>query len=280
MANAGDNADRDARLRFVEVSDDVRDTLRQFWSVLAPKLGGVLDGFYRHLATEPSLAKLIGSNTDRLKQAQRSHWERLFSGTFDPAYMESIHRIGLAHKRIGLEPRWYIGGYKYVLNQLVAIAIKRYHWTPWRLRRIVSAINTAVLLDMDLAIGAYLDAVEQDVIVNCIGTGLGAMAKGDLTYRISEELIGPFAKLKEDFNGASAHLEETLSAVLTSTSGISNGVREISNAADDLSRRTEQQAASLEETAAALEEITTTLKRTAQNAIEASKLVAGAKSAA
>ncbi|GAA0564878.1 methyl-accepting chemotaxis protein [Rhizomicrobium electricum] len=121
---------------------------------------------------------------------------------------------------------------------------------------------------------------QTQVIVSSIGTGLDHLAKGDLTHRVTDDLTGAFAKLKEDFNLAMTRLQETVKNVLNSTHQIDNNASEISTAADDLSRRTEQQAASLEETAAALEEITATVKKTAANAKEASHSVAGAKDAA
>ena len=131
-----------------------------------------------------------------------------------------------------------------------------------------------------LAAAERSKAEQTQIIVNSVGTGLSALAKGDLVHRVSADLTGPFAKLKDDFNGALTRLQETMHNVLSSTSGISTGAGEISQAADDLSKRTEQQAASLEETAAALEEITATVKKTAQNAKEASTIVTTAKSAA
>ncbi|WP_439375687.1 protoglobin domain-containing protein [Bradyrhizobium sp. PMVTL-01] len=35
---------------------------------------------------------------------------RLFSGRFDEEHIRGVRNIGLAHNKIGLEPRWYIGG--------------------------------------------------------------------------------------------------------------------------------------------------------------------------
>ena len=131
-----------------------------------------------------------------------------------------------------------------------------------------------------LAAAERSKAEQTETIVGSVGTGLTALAKGDLTHRVTAELTGPFVKLKDDFNAAMARLQDTMKNVLTSTSGISTGAGEISQAADDLSRRTEQQAASLEETAAALEEITATVKKTASNTKEASASVTTAKSAA
>ena len=123
-------------------------------------------------------------------------------------------------------------------------------------------------------------AEQTQAIVASIGTGLDCLAKGALTHRVTAELTGAFAKLKDDFNTAMTRLQDTIKNVLGSTHQIATGANEISTAADDLSRRTEQQAASLEETATALEEITATVKKTASNAKEASHSVAGAKEAA
>jgi methyl-accepting chemotaxis protein len=58
---------------------------------------------------------------------------------------------------------------------------------------------------------------------------------------------------------------------------MNSGTQEISTASNDLSRRTEQQASSLEETAAALDEITATVKKAAEGATHARKVVAGTK---
>jgi methyl-accepting chemotaxis protein len=121
---------------------------------------------------------------------------------------------------------------------------------------------------------------QTEIIVSSIGAGLDYLAKGDLTHRVTAELTGAFAKLKEDFNTAMTRLQDTMKKVLVSTHQIDNNAGEISAASDDLSRRTEQQAAALEETAAALEEITATVKKTAANAKDASHSVSGAKDAA
>jgi Methyl-accepting chemotaxis protein len=123
-------------------------------------------------------------------------------------------------------------------------------------------------------------AEQTKLIVSSIGTGLDNLAKGNLTHRITSNLTGAFAKLKDDFNAAMARLQDTLHQVLSGTEEIATGSDEISQAADNLSRRTEQQAASLEETAAALEEITATVKRTAANAKDASASVLTATQAA
>ena len=78
----------------------------------------------------------------------------------------------------------------------------------------------------------------------------------------------------------STRLQETISAVKSTTESIQTGTAEVAQAADDLSRRTESQAAALEETAASLEELTASVKAAATGAEKASVDVAAAKRSA
>jgi methyl-accepting chemotaxis protein len=110
--------------------------------------------------------------------------------------------------------------------------------------------------------------------VEVLGNALKELAAGDLEQRISEPFPANLAKLKEDFNGSVAQLEEAMQSIGNNAAAIASGAAEIRQAADDLAKRTEQQAASVEETAAALEEITTTVSDSSRRADEAGSLVA------
>jgi methyl-accepting chemotaxis protein len=120
-------------------------------------------------------------------------------------------------------------------------------------------------------------AKEQALVVSSIGTGLERLSAGDLTFQLKDAFAPEYDKLRTDFNGAMSQLQQTMKTVVGRTQGLRSGGAEITQASDDLSKRTEQQAASLEETAAALDEITATVKKTADGAIEARKVVATAK---
>ena len=102
-------ADTRGRLAVMQITPDTSKTLAAFWPHVQSALPDILNGFYRHMGAEPTLARLIGTQTERLKRAQGTHWERLFSGRFDAGYFDSVHAVGLVHAKIGLEQRWYIG---------------------------------------------------------------------------------------------------------------------------------------------------------------------------
>jgi methyl-accepting chemotaxis protein len=120
-------------------------------------------------------------------------------------------------------------------------------------------------------------AKEQANVVNSIGTGLERLSAGDLTFQLKEAFAPEYESLRANFNAALGQLKQTMKTVVDRTLGLRSGGQEITQASDDLSKRTEQQAASLEETAAALDEITATVKKTADGAIAARKVVAAAK---
>jgi methyl-accepting chemotaxis protein len=120
-------------------------------------------------------------------------------------------------------------------------------------------------------------AEDQARVVSALGAGLEKLSAGDLTFRIREAFTADYEKLRTDFNQAIVNLNETMKAVVGRTQGLRASSQEIAGASEDLSKRTEQQAASLEQTAAALDEITATVKKTADGAVHARKVVATAK---
>ncbi|MFN3559657.1 MAG: methyl-accepting chemotaxis protein [Brevundimonas sp.] len=109
-------------------------------------------------------------------------------------------------------------------------------------------------------------AEEDAVVVQALGQGLSALARGDLTHRIDATFAERSRQLKDDYNAAVDALSGTMGEIVGLVNAMRSGTAEVSTATDDLSRRTERQAAALEETAAALDEITVTVKKTAEGA--------------
>ena len=131
------------------------------------------------------------------------------------------------------------------------------------------------LRDMETAFEAA--GREQKTVVDNLATALSAVAKGDLTARLTQQVAAAYAALKTDFNAAMDTLQNTMQAIAASAASVRSGAGEITAASDDLSRRTEQQAATLEQTAAALDEITATVRKTAEGTAEARQVATESK---
>ncbi|MDP1874497.1 methyl-accepting chemotaxis protein [Phenylobacterium sp.] len=293
----------DDRLDFMKLDEDARANLRRIKPILMQELPAALDSFYIQVQSRPETRRFFetDAHVGSAKKRQLGHWETISSGHFDGAYVQAVTTVGEIHARIGLEPRWYIGGYALLLNALIGAVVES-RWPKSRfgarkdargpeVAAELGALAKATLLDMDFAISVYLEAdeaarkraeaevLEQEraSVVRSVGAGMAALAAGDLTYRMPDELAPEYGQLRRDFNAALERLEETISTVGATTGAIGSSAQELAMASDDLSRRTEQQAAGLEETAAALDEITAAVKATAGGAREAGATVEDAK---
>ena len=291
------------RLEFVQLDAKAAEQIRSLKPILDRELPHGLDKFYQRLRITPEVRRFFSDDSmmAKAKGAQVGHWRSISTGTFDENYVANVRTIGLTHARIGLEPRWYIGGYALILDHLVRSIVAEL-WPKGMMRRTqndsadiggaLASLLKAVLLDMDLAISVYAEAAEdarmksegeaqareREIVAKSVGAGLARVAAKDLTFRLAGDLPEAYSQLQSDFNGALEQLQTALKSVSQSTGGITTGTQEIATAAEELSRRTEQQAASLEETAAALDEITTTVHKTADSAKSAREAVASAKS--
>jgi methyl-accepting chemotaxis protein len=294
------------RLEFLGLDEAARRRLKSLQPSVAKALRPALDAFYDQVRATPHTRAFFReeAHIEGASRAQERHWALIAGGEFDEAYVEGVRRIGETHARLGLEPRWYIGGYARILDGLVrAILAERWPKGVFAPRggaeeagEAVGALIRAAMLDMDFAISIYLESLEaerarleqarreaearQAALVRALGQALARLSSRDLGVRVTAEVGAEFQALKDDFNEAVAALEAAIAAVSASTESVSGGVQQIGVAADDLSRRTEQQAASLEETAAALEQITATVRKSAEGARQASEVVAAAKAQA
>jgi methyl-accepting chemotaxis protein len=240
----------------------------------------------------------------RAKTAQLGHWSHISDGNFDDAYAEKVRTIGKVHAHIGLEPKWYIGGYAIIMDHLIQSAVAD-HFRKRRLfsrrsndvdvfGRALGSLAKAVLLDMDLAISVYIDeaektkqqaqadaiAAERQLVTETLGAAMSKIAAKDFSCRMPDDLPEAYYRLRDDFNAALAQLAETIDAIGSGAAQILSGANELQGSAEDLARRTERQAAAIEETAAALEEITTTVGETSRRAREAGDLVGNTRSRA
>ncbi|TIX49075.1 globin-coupled sensor protein [Alteraurantiacibacter aquimixticola] len=260
------------RIAYYELSGLQKSALKGVHSALKRHIGRALERFYAKVGSVPALAHFFrdGAHMDRAANAQRDHWLLAFRDGPDAAYFARAAHIGQVHARIGLEPKWYLGGYSVIMEHMIRqmICPGLYRWHPGR-RRLAAqlvALNKIALLDMDLALSGYFANTEEKVrelVQGQIGAAARALAQADLTARISG-LPPQYAALEKDFNAAAISLDEALGAVSKGIGAMSSGAHEIRAASDDLAMRTEQQAARLEETSAALSDVTAHVDETSR----------------
>ena len=137
------------------------------------ELHGLLDGhtsffveeFYKHLLAFEETRHLIRDDAmlEGLKKVQAAYFDQLTAGEYDAEYIKNRIRVGIAHQRIGLDPKWYMGAY----NKYLALMLPR----VWSLhggdeRKTLDttlALLRIIFLDMGIAIDTYIEADRQAI---------------------------------------------------------------------------------------------------------------------
>lgn len=297
------------RLSFMKMDAAAIGRVRAAKDVVMRSLPGALDEFYKQVSAFPETRKFFGSpeHMSGAKSRQINHWERISDGRFDEGYVRAVNTVGEVHAKIGLEPRWYIGGYALVLENLMAQLVKE-RWPrtqPSRsllgrtraaeasdkgeaLAAELGALAKAALLDMDFAISIYLDAAEKarlraeaetlanerSRVVKTVGEAMSEIAAGNLTFRMPDDLPPEYSKLRDDFNAAIGAMEQTMGAVLQAAAAIRSSAAEVSHASNSLAEQTGEQSSALQAAAATTEELAASVKTNAE-ASRRTEMVAG-----
>ncbi len=234
------------RIRFLRLDETSGALLREFQPHVAMRIDQLLEEFYGYMQSVPQVAGLLANPAvvNHAKEAQKQHWLRnVFTGTFDEGYMAQVLRIGQAHQRIGLEPRWYMGAYCFTLNKLIEIAAQVYRKKPERLAQVMGAINKAVFLDMDLALSVYVDLNTAAIIARELGS------TADSFEREIKDVVQAVA-------AAACQLQGTARSMSRTAEETSAQSTQVATAAEEASVNIQTVAAAAEELSASIGDIT------------------------
>ncbi|MCA0418201.1 MAG: methyl-accepting chemotaxis protein [Proteobacteria bacterium] len=307
--------DLDKRLTFLHLDADAIQRLRSIEPIVSETIPAALDNFYRHILSFPETRRFFASEGQiaGAKGRQSAHWNRIANGKLDAEYVRAVNTIGQVHARIGLEPRWYIGGYAAVVTDLIA-ALVRARWPEQepagrffsrktaradqddgdRLAAEISVLVRVAMLDMDYSISVYLDeaekarvaaeaatlASERRLVSETVGSAMTQLANGDLTTRLPNELPSEYGDLRNNFNVAMTTMEKAVGAVVDSSVAIKASASEVSAASNDLAQRTEEQSNSLQSAAATTEQLAASVKANADASRQAKMTADHARSVA
>ncbi len=148
-------AQRKAFLGFTEADSE---RLRHLHPQLVGFASDLARRFYAHLQDFPETRRFIADPDvlTRLQQSQSSYFHALTAGDYGADYTRNRLRVGLAHQRIGLQTPWYLGAYaKYLLDLLPEFWRCSGH-DPERFIASLQSLCKVVLLDIGLAVDAYI----------------------------------------------------------------------------------------------------------------------------
>jgi len=286
------------RLTFIGLDDAALARLKSASGYIEKHLGPALEQFYAKLSKVPAVARFFDGQASmgRAQNKQANHWRAIATGEFNDHYVEAAQRIGLRHAKIGLEPRWYVGGYGLILDGLIRgvlqdLVAEQLASQPKKLfggsaqidvealAGVMIAMMKAVLIDVDMAVSVYFDKLTEEAAerdraakaeiertVALTGAALQRLAEGDLTTRVTEDFAPEFAQIKTDTNAVFDQLEVLVQRLSTASGALRVATGEILSGANDLSERTTRQAAAIQQTAAAMDDLMRTVTENASRA--------------
>ena len=266
------------RLDFLKIDSETKEALKRLEPTVQEKLPVVLDSFYEHVASWPPVAKFFTDKAHmaHAKEKQLQHWANIMRGEFDESYESSVTAIGQTHNKLGLEPRWYMGGYAAITIDVIEALINETHMFPKQkkeLKAFTNAFLKAVFLDMDYSISTYLAAMEED--------------KQNLMKDMASNFEGRVGEVIESVAASSEELTATahsLGAIVEETSiqtaAVASASEEMSTNVQTVASATQELTSSSREISEQVSKASGMAKKSVEDAQQASQKIKDLSSAA
>ena len=126
----------------------------------------IADDFHAHLLAFNETRSILPDNHGRecLKRNQAAYFDSLTAGHYGMDYVHHRLRVGIAHQRIGIEPKWYIGAYGKYLSGLLTELWDCYQDEPQKFLDACRSLQKLVLFDMGLVIDAHIQADRRYIV--------------------------------------------------------------------------------------------------------------------
>jgi len=189
--------------------------LKSAKKLLDSHVDDIVDRFYEQQTSIPEIALIIGDagTLERLKEAQHKYLIDLVSGQYDMQYVNNRLRIGLVHKRIGVDPKLYLSGI-YTLKSILFEVISENIETTEERNALIDALEKLLLFDISLVFDTYIRSLLSEIEI--------AKAKSDQYSQILEKMVKERTQQLEDLSRTDPltgllnvrQLTETLTATL------------------------------------------------------------------
>jgi diguanylate cyclase (GGDEF)-like protein len=146
-------------------SDEV--SLKNFKPFAEASVDALVEQFYETQTAIPEVALLIGDSDTlaRLKASQKRYIVDLFSGHYDLEYVNNRLRIGLVHKRIGVEPKLYLAAIERLKDLLLDLIDEKISDEVERIN-VVKALRRFLMFDVSLVFDTYIRSMISEIEIS------------------------------------------------------------------------------------------------------------------
>ena len=191
LITAENIANRKNFLEFSEVDVEILGQIHRYLEHNEAIVDSFTDSFYRHVFSFPELKMMLPdeASIDRLKKIQSRYFFRLTAGDYGEDYVSDRLKVGYAHQKVGLEPKWYTGAYRKYLSSLLPILHEIFGDDSTKLIAAYDAILKVVFFDMDLALDTYFHSGMRKLLRLANYDSLTGLPNRNLFYdRLAQEI--------------------------------------------------------------------------------------------
>lgn len=178
-----------SRMELLSFTQEDVKLLKGFRSTMESKVDSLVDRFYQIQTGIEEIALVIGDADTlfRLRTAQRRYLLDLFSGLYDLEYVNNRLRIGLVHKRIGVEPKLYLSAIS-TLKSLLTDVIQELRAENNEYRAILGALDKLFMFDITLVFETYIRSLVAEIEISKEKSERYASALEEKVKQRTEEL--------------------------------------------------------------------------------------------
>ena len=148
------------RLAFYELTEEDFNRLTNLKSFAERWTQDITDGLYQLIMGQPESREFFPDQATltRVKKLQNKYFVGLFSGTYDLNYVRDRLLVGMAHERIGMPPKLYLGAYRRYLALIQAKLLDHFKGNIDEAAKALGSIRKIIFFDMSIAIDTYIAA--------------------------------------------------------------------------------------------------------------------------
>ncbi|WP_275262662.1 globin-coupled sensor protein [Paenibacillus tepidiphilus] len=144
------------QMRMIELTEEDLALLRLLKPGVEQEIDFITDQFYNTVLGVGKLEAIIleHSSIERLKKTLKQHIIEIFDGDINESYIAKRLNIAKIHKRVGLEPKWYLSAFQNLQNVFITAIYEQPLQEHERLR-VVHTITKLLNLEQQLVLEAY-----------------------------------------------------------------------------------------------------------------------------
>ena len=158
------DVDVSGRMEVLNLTSMDLELLASHQALIEDNIDIIVEEFYENQTNNDEISLLIGDadTLRRLIAAQRNYVLELFSGHYSLDYVNNRLRIGLIHKRIGVEPKLYLSAVR-TLKAIIIRILRKIIKKQDEVELAINALDKLIYFDTTLVFDAYIDSLVGEI---------------------------------------------------------------------------------------------------------------------